>query len=70
MRRTLRAVEDESQRDEMNAAIRAQRERGAVPRSMLPPEEDSPPAPQEQPQPSAPEPEPPKRGLLSRLLGR
>ena len=70
MRRTLRAVEDESQRDEMNAAIRAQRERGAVPRSMLPPDEDLPPAPQEQPQPSAPEPEPPKRGLLSRLLGR
>jgi len=63
-------VEDESQRDEMNAAIRAQRERGAVPRSMLPPEEDLPPAPQMQPQPPDPEPEPPKRGLLDRLLGR
>ena len=60
MRRTLRAVEDESQRDEMNAAIRAQRERGAVPRSMLPPEDE----------PPAPEPEPPKRGLLARLFGR
>jgi hypothetical protein len=60
-------VEDESQRDEMNAAIRAQRERGAVPRSMLPPEEDLPPQPQA---PPAPEPEPPKRGLLARLLGR
>ena len=70
MRRTLRAVEDESQRDEMNAAIRAQRERGAVPRSMLPPDEDLPPVPQEQPQPAAPEPEPPKRRLLDRLLGR
>lgn len=74
MRRTLRAVEDESQRDEMNAAIRAQRERGAVPRSMLPPEDDLPPPPPlppppEQPEPPAPEPEPPKRGLFSRLFG-
>ena len=42
MRRTLRTVDDESQRDEMNAAIRAQRERGAVPRSMLPPEDELP----------------------------
>ena len=69
MRRTLRAVEDESQRDEMNAAIRAQRERGAVPRSMLPPEDDLPP-PVEQPEPPVPEPEPAKRGLISRLFGR
>jgi hypothetical protein len=60
-------VDDESQRDEMNAAIRAQRERGAVPRSMLPPEDELPPAPPQQP---APEPEPPRRGLLARLLGR
>jgi hypothetical protein len=64
-------VEDESQRDEMNAAIRAQRERGAVPRSMLPPEDELP----EQLPPAAPEPEtaqapppPPKRGLFSRLF--
>lgn len=69
MRRTLKAVEDESQREEMNAAIRAQRERGAVPRSMLPPEDELPPAPVE-PEPPAAEPEPPKRGLLDRLLGR
>jgi hypothetical protein len=62
-------VEDESQRDEMNAAIRAQRERGAVPRSMLPPEDDLPPPP-EQPEPPAGEPEPPKRSLFSRLFGR
>jgi hypothetical protein len=62
-------VEDESQRDEMNAAIRAQRERGAVPRSMLPPEDDLPPPP-EQPGPPAGEPEPPKRSLFSRLFGR
>jgi len=68
VRRTLRKMTEESQREEMNAAIRAQRERGAVPRSMLPPEEEprQPPAPA----PPAPEPEPPKRGLLARLLGR
>jgi hypothetical protein len=68
-------VDEESQRDEMNAAIRAQRERGAVPRSMLPPEDDlpareeSPPAP-EPADPTAPEPAPATRGLFSRLLGR
>jgi hypothetical protein len=59
-------VEDESQRDEMNAAIQAQRERGAVPRSMLPPEDELP----ERPPEPASEPEPLKRGLLARLLGR
>jgi hypothetical protein len=57
-------VDDESQRDEMNAAIRAQRERGAVPRSMLPPEDELPEPP------TVPEAPPPKRGLFSRLLGR
>ena len=56
-------MEDASQRDEMNEAIRAQRERGAVPKSMLPPEE-------ERIEPAPPPPEPPPRGLLSRLLGR
>jgi hypothetical protein len=73
VRRTLNAVDDESQRDEMNAAIRAQRERGAVPRSILPPEDDLPPraGPEPEPEPPGPpEPEPPKRGLLDRLLGR
>ena len=59
-------MDDESQRDEMNAAIQAQRERGAVPRSMLPPEDELP----ERPPTPAPEPPPPKRGLLGRLLGR
>jgi len=59
-------VDDESQRDEMNAAIQAQRERGAVPRSMLPSEDELP----ERPPTSAPEPPPPKRSLLGRLLGR
>jgi hypothetical protein len=63
-------VDDESQRDEMNAAIRAQRERGNVPKSMLPPEDELPsPAPRPA-EPPAPEPEPPDRGLLARLLGR
>lgn len=57
-------TEEESQREEMNAAIRAQRERGAVPRSMLPPDDELP------PNPAAPEPEPPKRGMLARLFGR
>jgi hypothetical protein len=61
-------VDDESQRDEMNEAIRAQRERGNVPKSMLPPEEQAPtPRPVE---PPAPEPPAPKRGVLARLFGR
>jgi hypothetical protein len=55
--------EEESQRDEMNEAIRAQRERGAVPRSMLPPDDEAPTRP---PTP----PPPPKRGLLERLFKR
>ncbi|HEV8180338.1 MAG TPA: hypothetical protein VGP54_08565 [Gaiellaceae bacterium] len=66
-------MDEESQRDEMNAAIRAQRERGAVPRSMLPPEEEPLPLPQPlqpEPEPPAPEPAPPKRGVLARLFGR
>jgi hypothetical protein len=63
-------VDDESQREEMNAAIRAQRERGAVPRSMLPPEDDPPEHPSLPAEPPAPEPRQPKRGLLDRLFGR
>lgn len=70
MRRTLRAVDDESQREEMSTAIRAQRERGAVPRSMLPPEDDLPERPSPPSEPPAVEPEPPPRGLLARLFGR
>jgi hypothetical protein len=56
--------QDESQREEMNAAIRAQRERGAVPRSMLPPADELP------PKPPVPPPAPPKRSLLQRLFKR
>jgi hypothetical protein len=62
-------VDEESQREEMNAAIRAQRERGAVPRSMLPPEDEPPRAEIPPPAPELPA-APPKRGLLARLLGR
>lgn len=52
---------EQSTKDEMNAAIRAQRERHNVPRSI---------APEPPPQPVAPpEPEKPK-GRFSRLLGR
>jgi len=67
-------VDEESQREEMNAAIRAQRERGAVPRSMLPPEDDlpspSPPAPEAPALEPPPEPAPPQRSLLDRLFRR
>lgn len=77
----LADVTDESHRDAMNDAIRAQRERGNVPRSMLPPEDDPAPppaapepmAPEPEPDPPAPEPAPEpveKKGFLSRLLGR
>jgi hypothetical protein len=58
-------VSEESQRDEMNAAIRAQRERGNVPKSMLPPEDERDPLP---PPPETPA--PPQKGLLARLFGR
>jgi hypothetical protein len=64
----------------MNDAIRAQRERGNVPKSMLPPEDEPRPA-RTAPEPMTPEPEPrpepepeleppAKRGFMSRLLGR
>ena len=57
---------DQSQRDEMNAAIRAQRERHNVPRSIAGAEEplDAPPEPEPQPEPAA------RKGFLARLLGR
>jgi hypothetical protein len=58
-------TDEESQRDEMNAAIRAQRERGAVPRSMLPPDDEPPP-----PKTPVPPAAPPRRGLLERLFKR
>jgi hypothetical protein len=57
---------EESHLEEMSAAIRAQRERQAVPRSMISTEDARPPAPPAE----AAAPPAPKPGLLSRLLGR
>jgi hypothetical protein len=63
-------VAEQSHRDEMNAAIRAQRERQAVPRSMVSTEDVRPPeAAQAAPAPER-APAEPKRGFLSRLRGR
>jgi len=59
--------ESESQLEEMNAAIRAQRERQAAPKSMISTEDVRPPEPETE---RTAEPEPPRRGLLARLLGR
>jgi hypothetical protein len=53
---------EQSQRDEMNAAIRAHRQRHNVPRSIAP---EPPPAP-----PPAPPAPPRRRTLLARLLGK
>jgi hypothetical protein len=58
-------MSEQSQKDDMNAAIRAQRERHNVPRSIAP--EPPPVAPE--PQAAEPEPEP-EKGFLSRLFGR
>ena len=67
---------EESHRDAMNEAIRAQRERGNVPKSMLPPEDEPTPV-RAAPEPMAPQPDPEpalepaaKKGFLARLLGR
>ena len=57
---------EESHRNAMNDAIRAQRERGNVPKSMRPPEDE--PALPAAPEPVAPE-QAAKRGFFSRLLG-
>jgi hypothetical protein len=58
---------DQSQRDEMNAAIRAQRERHAVPRSIAGAGEQPPAVaaePETQHEPAA------RKGFVARLLGR
>ena len=66
MRVVPRGVDEESHREEMSAAIRAQRERGAVPDSILhgsnPRRDDRP-----EPEPAA---QPPQPGFLARLLRR
>ncbi len=59
---------EQSHRDEMNAAIKAQRARQAVPRSMAPAEQ--PPPALREPLPPSPEPEPapePRKSLFARL---
>ena len=57
-------MSEQSTKDEMNAAIRAQRERHNVPRSIAP-------EPPPQPLVREPEPEPEQpKGLLARLFGR
>jgi len=61
---------EQSHLDEMNAAIRAQRERQAVPRSMVSTEDARPPEPE---QAAGPPPEPgaePRPSFLSRLRRR
>jgi hypothetical protein len=58
---------EQSHRDEMSAAIRAQRERHAAPRTIAPTDEPDPaPEPDVEPPPA----EPPRRSLLDRLRGR
>jgi len=53
---------EQSHREAMNEAIRAQRERRNVPRSI---------APEPLPEPKTPKPEPPRRrGLLERLRNK
>ncbi|HEV7133734.1 MAG TPA: hypothetical protein VGN27_08420 [Gaiellaceae bacterium] len=64
---------DQSHRDEMNAAIRAQRERHAVPRTIAPVDEQAEapaPAAEPVPAPAPPAAEPPRKSLLDRLRGR
>ncbi|MGH3049647.1 MAG: hypothetical protein ACRDLK_05775 [Gaiellaceae bacterium] len=66
---------EESHLEEMSAAIRAQRERQAVPRSMISNEDARPPEARiREPAPQPPtEPlraEPPRRGLFARLRRR
>ena len=53
-------TEEQSHRDEMNEAIRAQRERAVAPPLVAPAEE----------QPEFPEEQPKRKRLLDRLLGK
>jgi hypothetical protein len=62
---------EQSHRDEMNAAIRAQRERHAAPRTIAPTDEPAPaPPPEAPPEAEAPEAAAPRRSMLDRLRGR
>ena len=59
-------MSEQSHRDEMSAAIRAQRERRAAPRSIAPD-----PAPAPEPEPEAEQPaEPERKNLFGRLRGK
>ena len=59
-------MSEQSHRDEMSAAIRAQRERRAAPRSIAPD-----PAPAPEPEPETAEPaEPERKKLFGRLRGK
>jgi hypothetical protein len=61
---------EQSHRDEMNAAIRAQRERHAAPRTIAPTDEPAaPPEPEAAPEP-APRAPAPRKSLRDRLRGR
>jgi hypothetical protein len=62
---------DQSHREEMSAAIRAQRARSAVPKTIAPPGPPAPePAHEPEPEPRLePEPEKPRR-LFGRLFGK
>jgi hypothetical protein len=57
---------EQSHRDEMSAAIRAQRERRAAPRSIAP---EPAPAPEAEPE-AEPGPEPERKSLLGRLWSK
>jgi len=63
---------EQSHRDEMNAAIRAQRERHAAPRTIAPPRDEpvAAPEPQAAPEADAPAVEPPRKSMLDRLRRR
>ncbi len=64
------AMAEQSHRDEMNAAIRAQRERQAVPRTIAPADEPPEETAAEVEAPVAPPEEAPRKSLLDRLRGR
>jgi hypothetical protein len=62
---------EQSHRDEMNAAIRAQRERHAAPRTITPTDEPAVvQAPEPAPEPELSEAEPPRKRMLDRLRRR
>jgi hypothetical protein len=61
---------EQSHRDEMNAAIRAQRERHAAPRTIAPSDEAAETPGREQQAEEQSAPDEPRKSLLDRLRGR